>query len=132
MADAVDSNVIISGGNNYSIQLTNVSDRTGESDVIKINKSDLTGPVGVEPNSIKIESIQFSVKGFDNVVLEWDGSTATPIAVMSGNNFFDWWAQGGKVDDASGGTGDILLTTNGATATSSYDITINCKLKGSV
>ena len=54
----------------------------------------------------------------------------TPIAILSGNNYFDWWADGGKQDDATGGTGDVKLTTNDAAANATYDITIKCRLKG--
>jgi hypothetical protein len=129
MADTVDSNVIFSGANKYTIQLIGISDGTGESDVSKIDISSLVGPGGDAPSSIRIDKIQWSIQGYTYILLEWDGSTDTPIATLSGNNYFDWRSEGGRIMDASGGTGDLLLTSVGAISGDTYDITIHGRLK---
>ena len=59
------------------------------------------------------------------VRLLWDHDTDDEIATLSGGGAFDWSSIGGLTDPRSaGGTGDVLLTTNGHTAGDSYDITI--------
>lgn len=131
MADTVDSNVILSGKRRYIIRLTNVSDGTGESAVIKVDKSTLTDSTGQEPGSLTIDSIQWAIQGFTSVRLFWDHTTDDEIAVLSLAGFFDYTYGGGLADPRSaGGTGDVLLTTAGATSGATYDITLTLKLKG--
>lgn len=133
MVDTVSSDVLFSGNNRYIVRLYGVSDGTGETDVVKIDKSALAGPDrGNAPSKIKIESIQYDIQGHAKVTLEWDGTTDTPILVMAGQGFKDFELDnigGGLVSDNADGTGDVLLTSS-ATAGASYDITINCRLKG--
>jgi hypothetical protein len=130
MADSVDTNVIFNGTNKYIVRLTNVSDGTGESGVIKVDKSALIGPTGVAPGRIAVLSIQWAIQGFSSVKLLWDHTTDDEIAVLSSAGFFDYTQGGGLLDpNSAGDTGDILLTTVGATSTATYDITLTLKLK---
>ena len=132
MADAVDTLTPIKGGNRIIIRCTNVSDGTGESAVIKIDKSTLIGPDGVnEPGKIVLEEVQWSIQGFSSVRLFWDHTTDDEICVLgTGNGYFNFKNAGGLTDPASsGGTGDVLLTTAGAISGATYDITLVCRLK---
>lgn len=109
------------------VKLTNESDGTGESGVIKINRSDLRGPNGVEPGSLAIEEINWSVHGFNYVTLDFDQTTDQTIGILRGDGYVTY--PGGLVDQGSGGTGDIILSTDGGVDGSMYDITLNIRLK---
>ena len=131
MADAVTNQVVFSGSRRRVIKLTNVSDGTGESDVVKVDVSALTGPDGTSPTSVVIEWIDYDIQGFTDVRLEWDATTDDLIAVLGpGQGFMDWTANGGLKDPQStGSTGDVLLTTTGAASGDTYTITIGMRLK---
>jgi hypothetical protein len=130
MADTVDSLVVFSGRRRYSARFTNVSDGTGESGVVKIDKSTLVGPDGTEPGRLVIEELVWNIQGFTSVRLFWDHTTDDEIDVLSGGGSRDYTELGGLVDPASaGGTGDILFTTAGAVSGATYDITVVLRLK---
>lgn len=130
MADAVTNTTIFAGTRRHIIHLTNVSDGTGESAVVKVDVSALTGPNGQVPTAVTIEEISWDIQGFTSVTLAWDATTDDTIAVMSGQGYSDWSSVGGLHDPAStGATGDVVLTTTGAAANATYDITIVCKLE---
>lgn len=130
MADTVDTKVIFNG-RHYVVNLTNISDGTGESNVVKVDVSTLTSrKTGGAATYTVVDRIDYQVNGFNYVLLEWDATTDDEIAVLKGTGSFDWSAVGGNVDPKSSGTvGDILLTTNGSTAGNSYDITLWLRLK---
>lgn len=130
MVDTVDVLPLFVGKRRAAYRLTNVSDSTGESAVVKVDISTLTGPVGSACTKTVIEQIEWSIQGFTSVRLFWDHTADDEIAVLSGAGFKDFREFGGLVDPAStGGTGDILLTTAGAAANATYDITITLRLK---
>jgi hypothetical protein len=133
MADTVDVKAVFSGRRNKVYHLTNISDGTGESDVIKVDISALTAPGSNGPVTATysaIDRIEYSVWGFNYVALEWDHTTDDEIAILQGQGVMDWSIAGGNVDPRSAGaTGDIVLTTNGGAAGSGYDITIYFRLK---
>jgi len=129
MADAVDSNVIFSGERKYIARYTNLSDGTGESAVVKVDKSTLVGPDGTEPGRLVVEQIQFVTNGM-SVRLDWDHDTDDEIAFLNGAGYFDYREGGGLIDPAStGGTGDIIFTTAGHSSGDTYDITLHLRLK---
>ena len=131
MADTVDVKAVWTGKRKYAVRLTNISDGTGESDVIKVDVSTLTGPDGTPCTYTAIEEIQYAIQGFTSVRLEWDATTDDEIAVLpSGSGYLNYRDIGGLVDPKSSGTtGDILLTTAGAVSGATYDITIVVRLK---
>jgi hypothetical protein len=130
MADTVDTIVLFSGRRRRVIRITNVSDGTGESAVVKVDKSALTGPDGTEPSKLVIEWIEHTIQGFSSVRLLWDHTTDDEAVVLSGNGAKDYRSAGGLIDPASAGdTGDLLLTTAGAISGATYDITIGLRLK---
>lgn len=133
MVDSVDTNVLVSGSRIHKIVLTNESDGTGESNIVKIDKSTLIGPDGVnEPGDIAIMDIWWNVNGFDGVKLTADGTTDTLMGMLSGQGYFDFRDGGGLRLDNVAGAGDLLLTTvkvAAGAAGDNYWIKINCKLR---
>lgn len=128
MADAVTTNVIHAGTRTYITHITNASDGTGESAVVKIDKSTLTGPGGSEPSKICIEKIEGTVNGMQ-VKLIWDHTSDVTIAVLDGGQVeLDFTCGGGLRDPGTGGSGDVLLTTLGHTSGDSYDLILYCRL----
>lgn len=132
MADAVRSIVQLSGKNRYLINITNISDGTGETDVVKVDKSTLTNVNGVEPTALNVVSIQWAIQGFTSVRLEWDHTTDDVLALLpSGIGYRDYSFGGALADPRSAGTtGDILLTTAGAVSGATYDITLELVMSG--
>ena len=131
MADAVQTNVIFSGGRRYTVQLMNTSDGTGEAAVVKIDKSTLSNSAGLEPNMLALEEIQWNIQGFTNVDLFWDATTDDEMVSLNGNGYKDFREYGVLADPQSiGYTGDVVLTTDGAAAGDTYDILMSFKLKG--
>lgn len=130
MADTVASNVIFNGSQRYAVQLTNISDGTGESGVTKVDISTLTGPQNVAPTAVTLEEVLWDIQGFTSVRLYWDHTTDDLMKVLSGSGYHDYSKAGGLHDPRSaGGTGDILLTTDGAGVGSTYDITLVLRLE---
>jgi len=114
------------------INCTNESvDGTGETAAIKVDKSAKTGPNGAEPSKLAIYEVVGSVKGFNAVKVLFD-HTADDEAVylVPGANGYSFAEIGGLVDPGSaGGTGDIVITTDGGDADSSYNIFMKIKKK---
>lgn len=126
MSDTVDTLTLISGSKRIVRRFTNVSDGTGESAVVKFDKSTFTNGNGEEPDKLNIEWVQWNIQGFSSVRLLWDHTTDDEALVLSGNGYKDFREVGLLVDPASAGTtGDILLTTAGAVSGATYDIVIS-------
>lgn len=126
MADAVTSTTILNHPNRLVMKFTNNSDGTGESAVVKVDKSTFTGPNGLEPTQLVIETIKGDVTGMQ-VYLYADHTTDIPIARIGGLGIvdMDFRAIGGLQTTGAGETGDITLTTVSHSAGDSYDITIS-------
>jgi hypothetical protein len=131
MTDTVDSKVVFAGTRRRVVKLINISDGTGESDVVKVDVSALVGPDGTAPTYIAIDEVQWSIQGFTSVRLEWDATTDDEALVLAaGNGYLNFTNVGGLVDPKSSGTtGDLLLTTAGAVSGATYDITLSLRLK---
>jgi len=130
MADTVDTKVVFNGTRIKQYRFTNRSDGTGESDVIKVDVSTLTGLNGKAPTTVSVLEIAWTIQGFTSVQLEWDATTDDEIAILTGSGYRDFMDAGGAHDPKSTGyTGDILLTTYGAAANATYDILLTVKLK---
>lgn len=121
MADTVTSNVINNGPRNYIIHLTNRSDGTGESAVTKVDASTIS-----DASTFSVKSIEYDVQGFSRVDLLYDADTDQPLALLgTGQGYLDRATAFQSDPQATGFTGDIKLTTNGATTSASYDITLH-------
>jgi len=123
------------GPRHIVVNLRGVSDGTGETDVVKIDKSALLFN-GAEPSYIVVEKIQWQVYGC-NVVLEWNNTTQEEIIRINAgtgdsqvnHGTVDWTAGGGKVPASSAGDGDVILSTTDIQNGDNYDITLYCRLK---
>ena len=83
----------------------------------------------MEPSQLVVEELEWSVNGYDVVLLTWDHTTDDEIARLSGAGFKDYSTYGGKHSVATGNTGDILIATTGGAAGDNFDITIVARLK---
>lgn len=120
MVDAVTTQTIVDGARNVVQKFTNLSDRTGESAVKKVDVSALNG----SPATVKIVKVHYSVSGMV-VTLLWDADTDVRILDLQGEGVFDFTCFGGIPNTlASGYTGDILFTTTGHTSGDTYNIVL--------
>ena len=115
----------------WCVQLMSVSAGTDETNVRKVVLADLITPAGTIPTKFVIEKITHNCMGFAGITLKFDRETDSVFfyAPGDGTGFVDYRREGGLVDDEVGDTGDILLTTTGATANDSYTIKINFRVK---
>lgn len=128
MADAVSSKVTFQGTRRYVIQLMSLSDGTGESNVLKVDKSALIGPSGTAPTSLTVEKVEYDVSSM-RVALSFDHTVDEVFAVLQGSDCLDFTSGGGYRDTGTGDTGDILLSTSGAAAGDGYNIKLHLLLQ---
>jgi len=98
----------------------NASDGTAESAALKVDISALPGA----PTKVKISKMKWSVSGMA-VKVYFDHTTDDLVAVLSGDGEISQ-----PIEDpaSAGGTGDILFTTVGAVANSSYMIEMEVEI----
>ena len=128
MTDTVTATTVFNSPRKLIRHLTNRSDGTGESNVVKLDRSAFTGPDGTEPGYLVIEKIVYDVSSM-RVLLTWDHTTDEVIAVLQGHGVLDWRSVGGLKDTEAGGDGDILLTTANQASGDGYDITLYVRKK---
>ncbi len=137
MVDTVTVTKIFDGIKYAIYEFSNKSDGTGESAVRKISMADLvsdsgTSDNGRRPTSLSLVDASWTVTGFNYVEALWSRPPSNKqIILMSGTDGVNLSSVGNKRDPsrALGGTGDILLTTNGGASGSSYDIRMMFKKK---
>ena len=128
MADAVTSTTLSDSDRSAVIQLTNLSDGTGESAVTKIDVSALA-PKSTDASpctGVRLAKIVYSTFGM-SVKLLWDATTNTICWDLNSDYTTDedFTGFGGIRNTAgSGKTGDIALTTTGASGSDSYVIVL--------
>ena len=128
MADTVSTKSAGGPHNERVYVFTGISDGTGESGVVKIDKSALT-LAGVEPTAINILTITANIQGYAYVSLKFDHTTDDNIVVLGAGSFYeDFRDYGGLKDEQTGGTGDIILTSSGAFSGASYTIVLRVGL----
>ena len=131
MADTVTSTTVLDGDKDFIVQLTNVSDSTGESAVTKVDVSGLTARKsdGAACTGVKLFRVYYSILGFTKIGLLWDATTDTLCMELnpSADGVLDFSPFGG-LQNTSGSckTGDINLTTTGASSGDSYMIVLHC------
>ena len=130
MADSVTSKTLFNGSSKLIMQFTNLSDGTGESAVVKVDKSTFTGPNGLEPTEIVIEMIEGDAAGME-VLLIADHTTDLALARLGGLGRFkiDYRPMGGLHSSAAGDSGDIMFTTAGHSSGDSYNIVLHMRKK---
>jgi hypothetical protein len=131
LVDVVSTNTLFNGQRRLALQLLNASDGTGETLVVKAASASYTGPNPPDATThFVIEEITWDVQGFTHVDLYFEETTDIPAAKLSGQGYKDYREVGGLVDPTNTGTtGDILLSTVGGNATSTYDITLSLRKK---
>lgn len=128
MVDTVTNTTLLDGPTRVIVRCMSESDGTGESDAIKIALSALeTNPIYGTPNRLSVESIEYDVTGYNYVLLEFDRGTDVSVCVLKGAGYFEF--PGGIEDTGSGGTGDLVLTTDGNADGNGYTLVINAKKK---
>ena len=129
MVDTVNSLVLVNQPPYYTIRLTNVSDGTGESAVVKVDKSGLVDIDGLEPLALDLIGVEWDVGGM-NVTILWDHTTPDRAIVLTGQGEWDQSRDGAIRDPrTAGGTGDILLTTGAHTSGDAYMILLRLKMR---
>lgn len=128
MADTVSTKIIFQGTRRLVVQLMSLSDGTGETNVLKVDKSAFTGPAGIEASSFTIEKINYDVTSM-RVTLSFDHTSDVVAAVLQGQGCLDYSHVGGLRDAGTGGAGDILLTTAGHAAGDGYNIILHLLLQ---
>lgn len=144
MADAVTARILVDTPTQTVVHLTCISDATGEAAVTKVTKANLIKCAGIltagvraataAPASLEIAAVRWNIQGFTSVRLLWDHTAADLAMPLSGNGFEDFLGAGEVRGDevnavlpdprSAGGTGNILLTSVGAAAGATYDITL--------
>ena len=127
-----------SGNRRVVVRFIGTSDGTGETDIVKVDLSDLKTHSGNVPSRTVVEWIEWNVYGMA-VKLEWDRSPNELIIDLNDIGFNNatsdvgsrsWEKYGGFVDPGSDDrTGDILLTSLYGYSGDSYDITMCLRLK---
>lgn len=127
MADAVATQTIFDGERMAIQKFTNISDGTGETKVLKVDVSALLpNNLGIACDAVTITKIHASTHGME-VVMYWDATTDVVIQTIPQNSqySFDFEKFGGLTNNAGAGkTGDILFSTQDASAGDAYTITL--------
>lgn len=126
MADAVTSQTLVDGVRNLVMKFTNVSDGTGESAVLKVDVSTLSG-YNTSWTKVKIDRIIAHTAGMGVNIL-WDADTDVTCFVVGQNACMehDFRSFGGLQNNAGTGvTGDIRFTTIGHTSGDTYSIILH-------
>jgi hypothetical protein len=129
MADAVASQTILDGERLFIGKFTNISDGTGETGVVKIDVSTLASNArGLACNGVKINKIWASTHGMEVRIL-WDATTDVLAWMIPQQTFYEMEFDcfGGLSNNAGAGvTGDVLFTTDDASAGDMYTIVLEC------
>jgi hypothetical protein len=127
MADIVTSQILTdTSGVKFVVKLTNFSDGSGETDVIKVDASNTT--FMTEDGTRKIAKVWFSVNTANSksaVEIKWDGATDATALLLSGQGFFDFRTAGDEItNNATTPTGDVLLSTKNFANGDNYSLVI--------
>ena len=127
MADIVTTQTIAdTSGVKFVAKLTNFSDGTGETQVKKIDASEVT--FMTEDGNRKISKIWYSINTANPksaVELIWDGVTDATAIFLSGNGYIDLRTAGNEItNNATTPTGDVLLSTKNFALGDNYTIIV--------
>lgn len=129
MADAVAVKASFTGKRRKIIHMTCVSDGSGETGIIKIDRSAITDGNGAVPNSIDVVSARWAIQGFSYIKLLWHHNAGDVVAMLLTGNGYENYEGFGNLHDttttnADADDGDIQLTSAGAANGATYDITL--------
>jgi len=127
MADAVASQTILAGERMAIMKFTNISDGTGENKVLKVDVSALNPSAsGKACDGVTITKIHASTHGME-VLIYWDATTDVLCFTVPQNSQYTWDFEkfGGLPNNGGAGvTGDVLFSTQDASANDFYSITL--------
>lgn len=127
MADTVTTQTIAdTSGVKYVIKMTNLSDGSGENNVLKIDASETT--FMTEDGERRIARVYYSVNVSDaksGVELIWDGVANATALFLSGQGTIDLRTDGNSFpNNATTPTGDVLLSTKNFANGDNYSIIV--------
>ena len=127
MADIVTTQTIAdTSGVKFVTKLTNFSDGTGETQVKKIDASEVT--FMTEDGNRKISKIWYSINTANPksaVELIWDGVTDATAIFLSGNGYIDLRTAGNEItNNATTPTGYVLLSTKNFAVGDNYTLIV--------
>ena len=127
MADTVTTQTIAdTSGVKYVIKMTNLSDGSGENNVLKIDASETT--FMTEDGERRIARVYYSVNVSDaksGVELIWDGVANATALFLSGQGTIDLRTDGNSFpNNATTPTGDVLLSTKNFAKGDNYSIIV--------
>ena len=128
MADTVTNTTLKQDDKELVLHLTCISDGTGESNVVKVDRSSFAA-LYKDTKRLTIRSVRWAIQGFTYIKISWDHTADDTALVLNGNGY-DEFPEGLRdpntsADTVSGAIGDVLLTSVGAASGASYDITIS-------
>ncbi len=136
MADTVTSQTLRDTASHWAVKLTNISDGTGETDVVKVSANSLVASSGGGTQRLTINKIFWSVASGTSatmsprVTLKWKGASSnTDIITLTGSGYWDLTTSGQcpLTNNATSPNGDILLSTAGFTANAAYTVILEGK-----
>ena len=136
MADTVTTQTLKDSASTWAVKLTNISDGTGETGVVKVSANTLVASDGGSTQRLSINKIAWSVASGTSatisprVTLLWRGTSNTTIVTLTGSGFWDLTTAGQcplTNNAGAGANGDILLSTAGFTASAAYTVIIEGK-----
>ncbi len=136
MADAVKITTFDGNPNDgfVTVHLTNISDATGESAVLKVDRSALATATKKTIQNLALQSARWNIQGFTSVRILWDHTTDDVAMLLSGSGYeefpFGKPDPNTSADAVSAAIGDVLLTTAGAVSGATYDITLTFRKDG--
>jgi len=127
MADTVTTQTIAdTAGVKYVIKMTNFSDGSGETNVKKVDASELT--FMTEDGLRSIARVYYSINTSDSksgVEIIWDGATNATALFLSGQGTIDLRTDGNSFkNNATTPTGDVLLSTKNFAVGDNYSIIV--------
>ena len=130
MADAVSTQVLKDHASAWAVKLTNISDGTGETNIVKVSANTLVASNGDSSTQrLSITKLFWNVSS-NRVNLLWRGTTNTLITTLTGTGYWNLVGEGSMPltnNAGAGANGDILLTTSGFVAGSAYTIIMEGK-----
>jgi len=117
------------GGNLFTYNVRGTYSGSDETNTVIIDLSTKTGPLGAAPSKIKLEEVFWSIFNYNYVLLSFDRGTDVNIDYFSGQGYMDYKPYGGKIDNGTGGNGNLLLTTSGGTTGGNYSFIIVGRFK---
>jgi hypothetical protein len=137
MADTVTSQTLKDSASSWAVKLTNISDGTGEANVVKVSANSLIASTGDGSSQrLSITKLFWNVsRGTSSlqdprVTLLWRATSNTTVTTLSGSGYWDL-TTGGQCpitnNAGAGVNGDILVTTTGFTASAGYTLIIEGK-----